>query len=667
MICQITLKTPNHKIRYNVSMPIVTLKEIHISFGPRVIFDRLDLKIYPAEKVGLVGPNGCGKTTLLKMILGILPPDIGQIHQRKALRLGYLPQEPVFSGEKTVLEELHSSAQEILDLQKRLHDSAHTLSGLSGGELKSAMRQYDRLSGEFEIMGGYKYETRIKEIAAGLGLEEKHYSLKTTQLSGGQLSRLGLAKVLLADAGLLLLDEPTNHLDWDATLWLEKFLRNYGGAALIVSHDRFLLDRLVCKIVEIRDRKADVFTGNYSTYRQEKEKRDLEMGRQYEQRLEFIEKTRDFVVRNINRKGTKKVAQGRQTRLDNLLKNNPDFLEKPKHARELSFKFAEAKNRGKRVDTVVACKNLAMCFGKLTLFENMSFEIFTGERTGIIGPNGMGKTTLLKLALGQIQPTSGLVVLKKSLSVGYLDQAGAELNPENTVLEEAALVFPEMLPEQMRRRLGAFLFVKDDVFKKVADLSGGERNRLALCKLVLSAPEVLILDEPTNHLDIPSIEALENAIRDFAGTIIVVSHDRFFLDSIARRLIVLGADELGKTSPGRFEFINGSFSRYAELLEERALKQEANPQAEKTKRPRQDKPRKAAPPELKQFNIWPVEKIEKTIEETEAAIKKLHESFGEEKVYKDYKLLAQVQNQVKEKEQYLELLYRAYELKTSSS
>jgi ATP-binding cassette subfamily F protein 3 len=604
------------------------------------------------------------------MVLGILPPDAGQVQQRKALRIGYLPQEPVFGGEKTVLEELHGSAQEILDLQKRLHDSAETLSGLSGGELKSAMHQYDRLSGEFEITGGYRYETKIKEIAAGLGLEEKHYSLKTTQLSGGQLSRLGLAKVLLADANLLLLDEPTNHLDWDATLWLEKFLKNYGGAALIVSHDRFLLDRLVCKIVEIRDRRADVFTGNYSSYRQEKGKRDLELGRQYEQRLEFIEKTRDFVVRNINRKGTKKVARGRQTRLDNLLKANPDFLEKPKRARELSFKFAEVENRGKRVDAAVACKNLTKSFCGLTLFENLSFELYTGQRTGIIGPNGMGKTTLLKLALGQIEPTSGTIELKKTLSVGYLDQAGAELNSENTVLEEAASVIPEMLPEQMRRRLGAFLFVKDDVFKKVADLSGGERNRLALCKLVLSEPEVLMLDEPTNHLDIPSIEALENALQNYTGTIIVVSHDRFFLDRTVQRLIVLGADELGKTAPGRFEFINGSFSRYAELLEQRALEQE-NPgapgQAAKPKRPRQDKPRKTTPPELKQFNIWPAEKIEQAIEETEAKIKGLHESFGDEKVYKDYKMLAQVQSQVKEKEQYLELLYRAYELKTSKS
>jgi ATP-binding cassette subfamily F protein 3 len=633
-------------------------------FDSQTIFEHLDLKIYPAEKIGLVGNNGCGKTTLLKMILGLLSADAGDIQQRKNLRIGYLPQEPVFSGEKTVLEELHSCAEEILALQTRIHESAEALSRLSGDELKSAMQQYERLSSEFEIAGGYRYETKIKEIAAGLGLEEKHFSLKPSQLSGGQLSRLGLAKVLLSNANLLLLDEPTNHLDWNATIWLEKYLKNFDGAAVIVSHDRFLLDKLVSKIVEIRNRKATVFTGNYSTYRQEKEKRDLELERQYEERLEYVEKTRDFIVRNINRKGTKNVAQGRQTRLDKLLKNNPDFLEKPTHTRELSFKFAEVET-SKRMDSVVISRNLTKSFGQLKLFENLSFELFTGERIGIIGPNGMGKSTLLKLALGQIEPTSGTIGIKPSLSIGYLDQAGMELDSENTVLEEALTVIPEMPPEKMRRRLGAFLFIKDDVFKKVSELSGGERNRLAICKLVLSEPEVLILDEPTNHLDIPSIEALENALQDYTGTIIAVSHDRFFLDRIARRLLVLGANEVGKMAAGKFEFIDGSFRKYTELLEERSSEQEDKISAS-AKTLKQDKPKKTTPPELKQFNIWPVEKIEKTIEQTDEKIKKLHESLGDEKVYKDYKMLLQVQAELTEKEQYLELLYRAYELKTLS-
>jgi len=275
----------------------------------------------------------------------------------------------------------------------------------------------------------------------------------------------------------------------------------------------------------------------------------------------------------------------------------------------------------------------------------------------------MGKTTLLKIALGQIEPTAGSIAIKPSLTIGYLDQAGAELDAENTVLEEALTVVPEMPAEQMRKRLGAFLFVRDDAFKKVAELSGGERNRLALCKLVLSEPEVLILDEPTNHLDIPSIEALENALAEYAGTIIAISHDRFFLDRIAKRLIVLGADELGKTTPGKFEFIDGTFRQYTELLEQRALEKETDKQSV-PKKARQDKQRKTTPPELKQFNGWQVEKVEQAIEQTEAKIKELHESFADEKIYKDYKLLAQVQAEAKEKEHYLELLYKFYELKT---
>jgi ATP-binding cassette subfamily F protein 3 len=656
-----------------------------MQFGSQVIFNRLDLKLYPAEKVGLVGPNGSGKTTLLKIILESFPPDSGHIHKTKGLSIAYLPQEPVFSGDKTVLEELHDTAQEILALQKRLHDSAESLSALSGNQLKSAMHQYDRLNNEFEIMGGFRYESRIKEIADGLGLHENHLSLKTTQLSGGQLSRLGLAKVLLAGADVLLLDEPTNHLDWDATLWLEKFLKNFPGSALIVSHDRFLLDRLVVKIAEIQNHKLDVFTGNYTTYRQEKQKRDLELQRQYEQRVEFIEKTRDFVVRNVNRKGTKNVAQGRKKRLEKLLKDDPDFLAKPSHSKTLNFKFAEVEDKGKRLDAILESQNLTMRFGPLTLFENLNFEIFRTQRVGIIGPNGMGKTTLLKLALGQIPPTAGDIKLKKTLSLGYLDQAGAELNPDNTVLEEAATILPDLLPEQLRGRLGAFLFVKDDVFKKVADLSGGERNRLALCKLVLSEPEILILDEPTNHLDIPAIEALETALAAYAGSIIVVSHDRFFLDKIVTRLIVLGADDLGKTSPGRFELVPGSFSYYTDLLDKRNQSAELSTQnavrntkssesrlggtqdASRITKNYKDKPKKTTPPELRQFNIWPIDKIERTIEQTEEQIKAIHAKFNDEKVYKDYKMLNIVQAELNEKQQYLDLLYRAYELKTTKT
>lgn len=650
-------------------MPIVTSKDIHISFGSKVIFDKLELQLYPGEKVGLVGPNGCGKTTLLNIIHGTVEPDIGETKKSKNLKIGYLTQEPNFRDDKTVLEELHAGAEAILALQRKLEASAGNISRASSGESKAAMRQYERLSAEFELAGGYEYETRIKEITAGIGLDERYYRLKTSQLSGGELSRLGLAKVLLSSANLLLLDEPTNHLDWEATVWLERFLKNYKGAAVIVSHDRFLLDRLVCKIIEISDRKAAVFSGNYSTYKCEKEKQNLELQRRYQKRLKFVEKTRDFIARNKDQEGMRKVARGRKKRLNRTLHQDADFLERPKQEKELNFKFAEVENKAKRIDTILGCEKLTKQFDSVRLFEDLSFELFRGERLGIIGPNGVGKTTLLKLALRQIEPSSGKIEFKKNLSTGYLDQAGAELNPDNSVLEEASLATAgDLSSENLRSRLGAFLFSGDDVFKKVGDLSGGERSRLALCKLVLAEPEVLVLDEPTNHLDIPSTEALENALQNYKGTIIAVSHDRFFLDKVVNKLLVLGTDEFGKKAVGRFELIEGPFSRYAELLEERAGSQnekEKGSKAAKPKRPKRQKQKKTTPPELRQFNGWSIERIEDAIFETEEQLESLHERFGDEKTYKTPRLLAELQKEFEEKQQHLNLLYQAHEWRTS--
>ncbi len=592
---------------------------------------------------------------------------------RKNLRLAYLPQEPQFDDDKTVIEELHSTAQDIGRLQNKIHELTEQMSNLEGAELTAAMKQYDRLSRRFETCGGYKYEIKIKEIAAGLGLDEKFYNVKTGELSGGQKSRLGLAKVLLADADLLLLDEPTNHLDFDATVWLEDFLKRFGGAAAIVSHDRFLLDRLVRKTIEIRNRSATVYPGNYTNYRKEKQKRDLEFERQYRQRIEFVKRTRDFIARNKDQEGMRKVARGRKKQLNDLLKAEPDFLAKPTYEKRLDLEFAPVEQKSQRAQAILNCKDLTKRFDSVTLFENLNLEVLTGHRLGIIGPNGSGKTTLLKLALGHERPTSGQIELKRNVSVGYLDQAGAELDDENTVLEEAATVLPDLLPGQVRGRLGAFLFSGDDVFKKVGQLSGGERNRLALCKLVLSGPRVLVLDEPTNHLDIPSIEALEGALQNYTGTIIVVSHDRFFLDKVAEQLLVLGVDELGKRTGGRYELVVGSFSQYAKLLDERrqtkAEQQSAGrPSTEqsKQKKPKPDKPQKTTPKELLQFAMWSYERLEEAIEKTERQITELTDRFGDTTIYKNPRDVATLQEQLNERKYHLELLYRAYERKLNA-
>ena len=647
-------------------MPLLTLNNINIVFGAETIFEQLDLRIYPHEKIGLVGPNGCGKTTILKAILGQITPDLGEINKRKKLKIAYLPQEPMFTADKTVLEELHAGAEGILSLQKQLEQASHQISVTTGPDQQAAMKKYDNIANEFQLAGGFDYETRIKEITAGLGIHHKYLEMNTNQLSGGQISRLGLAKVLLSDADLLLLDEPTNHLDWDATIWLEGFLANSKAAALIVSHDRYLLNKIVTKIAELRNRKIKTYKGNYTTYLEQKDILDLEQNRLYRQQQEFIAKTRDFVDRNRNKKGMQKVARGRALHLEKLLDNDDALVTKPKYEKTLKFQFAPVDKKSARIETVIDIRQLTKSFEALTLFENLNLQLLTGRKLGIIGPNGAGKSTLLKIILDKLPPTKGSVEIKKNLTLGYLDQAGAQLNATNTVLKEIATILPDESQERLRTILGAFLFSGDDVFKGVSQLSGGERNRLALAKLVVSAPQIMILDEPTNHLDIPSIEALENALRSFTGSLLVVSHDRYFLERIADQLLVIGTDHLGKKHLGTYEYIDGSFEKYAALLAERTAQadKESKLAAKKTKQDNTAlKPKKQTPPELKKFNTWPLEKIEQAILDAEDELSELNENFALEEVFTNHIKLTALQSQVDEKKSEINLLYQAYELK----
>ncbi len=432
-------------------MAVVTLQDIHVAFGPEIVLDHLDLQFHPGEKVGMVGANGCGKTTILKLITGQVTPDMGRVIRQRGLRIGYLPQEATFSGERTVLEEMHAGVDEIFRLQEALHDVSHEMEHLTGAELQAKMRQYDRLTHEFEIAGGYEYETRIQMTLAALGFEPELHHVKTSALSGGQLSRLGLAQVLMLQTDLLLLDEPTNHLDLQATEWLERFLANYRGAAVVISHDRYLLDRVACKIIEVDRGQAKVWPGNYSNFIATKETVRLQEEREYTRRVEMIERTRDFIARNKDQEGMRGTAKGRKTRLNRLLKENPDFLTRPTSQRTIAFSFGKT---GKASEIIIRCENLSKSYGDLTLFEDLSFDILNGERLGITGPNGTGKTTLIELALGHIEPTAGKIRMGESLRVGYLDQHGEVLDPNRSVLDEAWSANPELVPEEVRRRSG---------------------------------------------------------------------------------------------------------------------------------------------------------------------------------------------------------------------
>ncbi len=651
-------------------MAIVTLKDIHVAFGPEVVLDHLDLQLHPGEKVGMVGANGSGKTTILRLITGEVTPDIGRVIRQKGLRVGYLPQEATFSGERTVLQEMHAGVEHLLRLQESIHVASHEMETLAGVELGAKMRQYDRLCHEFEVAGGYEYETRIQITLAALGFEPELHHVATTALSGGQLSRLGLAQVLMLETDLLLLDEPTNHLDLQATEWLERFLGSYRGAAVIISHDRYLLDRVACKIIEVQGRQAKVWPGNYSNYVQTRETVRLQQEREYLQRVEMVERTRDFIARNKDQEGMRGTARGRKTRLNRLLKENPDFLDKPVHQKTINFSFGKT---GKTSDLVLRSEGLRQSFDGLTLFEDLTFDVLSGERLGITGPNGTGKTTLIELTLGRMEPSAGRIRMGESLRIGYLDQHGDVLDPAHSVLDEAWSANPELVPEQVRNRLGAFLFSGDDVYKLCGELSGGQRSRLMLCKLVIAAPDVLIMDEPTNHLDIASREMLEEALDDYTGTIITVSHDRYFLDRVVDKLLVIGTDELGSRQLGRTEFISGTpaYSTYAETIRRRqeAEQQKQQQAAEARKRRPQTRNPKSGtaartgktPDELKRFNKYTIEQLEDMILRIEHELDGMKQQFGNAEIYRNPDLFADLRQTYDAKQSELDLLYRAYD------
>lgn len=647
-------------------MALVLIQDVVKSFGPEVVFSGLSVTFYAGQKVALLGPNGSGKTTLLRLILGRVQPESGKVVCARDAKIGYLPQEPVFEGDKTVMQEMHEGVADILAMRDRIEERCRNMATLSGAEQKSAMGEYDRLCHAFELAGGYAYEARIKSILAGLDIGAEYYDAPTGALSGGQLSRLGLAKVLVRESNLLLLDEPTNHLDLQATRWLEGFLKAYGGAVVLISHDRYLLDKAAEKVVEIKHKRVRVWKGNYSQYRATKETVTLAEAREHEKRAEMVRRTLDFIARNKDQEGMRKTARGRKTRLEKLLKENPDYLEKGKADKTIAFGFARTDAKS---DIVLRAENVSKSFGELTLFENLSFDVGAGERLGITGPNGSGKTTLLKLAMGELEADGGTIRLGANLKVGYLDQQAMTLDAGKTVLEEAQRVRPELLPEAVRGKLGAFLFSGDDVFKRVADLSGGQQNRLMLCKLVLAEPDVLVLDEPTNHLDIASRGVLEEALNAFNGAVIAVSHDRYFLDRAAERLLVLGADAAGRRQMGAVQMVlsaapdsDGVYSTYARHLQaQRQAIEKEKIEAKRKSRSAAAGPKTKTPEHLRPFNKYTPEQIEEMVNEMELEIKEMQDRSGDEAIYQNHQLLRQLQADFEAKKKRLNLLYEAWE------
>ena len=513
---------------------ILACHNISKSFGNRIIVKSGSFHIEEREKAALVGVNGAGKSTILKMIMNEEPADEGDIILAKGKTIGYLAQHQDLIPHGTIYEELRSAKADIIEMEQRLRSIEHELKSLSGNALESRLDTYNRLQSEFEARNGYACESEITGVLKGLGFTEEEFSKKTDTLSGGQKTRVALGKLLLTNPDILLLDEPTNHLDLNSIAWLETFLSNYQGAVFIVSHDRFFLNRVVTKVVEIENGELRMYMGNYQAYSEKKQQiRDARLKEYLNQQREIrhqqavIEKLRSF-----NREKSIRRAESREKMLEKMTP-----VEKPQDApREMHFALEPSCVSG---NDVLSVEGLSKQFGSQILFHDANFEIKRGEHVAVIGDNGTGKTTLLKI-LNQVQKAdAGSFTLGAKVQIGYYDQEHHVLHDNKTIFDEISDDYPSLNNTQIRSTLAAFQFTGDEVFQEISTLSGGEKGRVSLAKLMLSEANFLILDEPTNHLDIMSKEILEEALNNYRGTVLYVSHDRYFINQTATRILEL--------------------------------------------------------------------------------------------------------------------------------
>ena len=510
-------------------MSLITTINIAKSYGAEDIFSGITLSIPYKARIGLVGENGVGKTTLLRILLGEEEPSAGQVQRAKNLRIGYLPQETLISSGRTLWEECLSALDELTSMQAELQRLETFLAEDPANQ--EIITRYGALLNQFDRMGGFTFENEIERTLTGLGFNRKDYHKPLNLLSGGQRTRAALARLLLSNPDLLLLDEPTNHLDIQAMEWLEGFLKHWDGAVLIVSHDRYFLDQIVDQIWELTP-DLEIYRGNYSAYMRQREERYQRQMKNYEAQQMHIAKEEEYIRRNIAGQNSRQ-AQGRLKRLERMLRDA--HLAKPQSHRHIRLTMNGVKRSG---DLVVRTYNLKVGYqddGKV-LIEVPDLTLMRGERAAVIGPNGAGKTTFLKTLMGYLPPLDGEVKLGANVSIGYFAQAHEKLHPHWTLLREVQKAAPEMLEAQARDYLAKYLFSGDDVYKEVRALSGGERGRLALACLALQGANLLLLDEPTNHLDLSSQEILQRVIAEFPGTVLLVSHDRYLIDAVATQV-----------------------------------------------------------------------------------------------------------------------------------
>ncbi|MGE5328651.1 MAG: ABC-F family ATP-binding cassette domain-containing protein [Deltaproteobacteria bacterium] len=513
-------------------MIILSCNNISLCFGEQKILSDVTLNIHDTDKIGIVGVNGAGKTTLLKVICGIIKPDSGDISLQKNCKIGYLSQDNDFDSSSSIWDELVMGFAEIIKMEKRINELHEKISiEKEQAKLSTLMKEYDSITDRFTRSGGYEYNSRIRGVLRGLGFDENQFDSKINTLSGGQRTRLSLAKLLLTEPDILLLDEPTNHLDLNALEWLEEFLKNYKKCVIVISHDRYFLDVVTNKIIELENCKHTVYSGNYSDYLIKKaeqieiQQKHYELYQRETARMEGIIEQ----YKRWNRERSIIAAESRQKALDRMEK-----VDKPSDApSKIQISFSSRISSAK---DVVSAKGLSKSFDGKYLLKDINFKIKKGERVFLLGPNGCGKSTLLRMIVGKLENDTGTIELGYNVDVGYYDQHQEDIDKTNSIIDEVFNSTNELTQTQVRNALAAFLFKGEDVLKSISVLSGGERSRISLVKLMLSRTNFLILDEPTNHLDINSREILERALQNFDGTILAVSHDRYFIRKLATRI-----------------------------------------------------------------------------------------------------------------------------------
>lgn len=513
---------------------ILSVSNIHKSFNEVPVLQKVSFHIEDYDKAAIVGINGAGKTTLLRIIMGELSADEGIVTLSKDKTVGYLSQHEAVSGENTIYQELLQVKQDILDMERQMHTVELQMKTASGDNLARLMESYAALTHAYETANGYAYKSELVGVLKGLGFSEDEFGKSVAALSGGQKTRVALGKLLLLKPNLIILDEPTNHLDLQSIAWLETYLLNYKGAVLIVSHDRYFLDKVATKVIELDNTLATVFTGNYSNYAAGKEMLRAAAYNAYMKQQQEIKHQEAVIekLRSFNREKSIKRAESREKMLQKM-----DVLEKPAEVRaDMHLKLEPKFPSG---NDVLAVEGLSKSFGSLSLFEDLSFDLKKGEHVAVIGDNGTGKTTILKIINELLPPDRGTIRLGANVAIGYYDQEHHVLHPEKTLFQEISDDYPNLNNTEIRNTLAAFLFTGEDVFKTISTLSGGERGRLSLAKLMLSEANFLILDEPTNHLDIMSKEILEDALNAYTGTVLYVSHDRYFINRTADRILDL--------------------------------------------------------------------------------------------------------------------------------